>query len=169
MDAERHRPAWRRFRRWCGLTLLLIGLIGGMDALASPWVTLGINGTPSLPGVLYLVIKGQAPRGRGDLVAFRPPTHRFYPEGMVFIKRVGGLPGDVVSRRGPAFYINGGFVGLAKAETSGGEPLAPGPVGVIPPGAIFVWTGHPDSYDSRYADIGWIAADRIVGRALRLL
>jgi hypothetical protein len=41
-------------------------------------------------------------------------------------------------------------------------------VGVLPACRYFVATDHPDGYDSRYSDIGWIGCSQIVGRAYAL-
>ncbi|MEX0914724.1 MAG: S26 family signal peptidase [Wenzhouxiangellaceae bacterium] len=158
----------RRCRRWMGLTLGIIFSVWLVCLLLSPWYRLGINGTDSLPGVLYLVFKQATPDTRGDLVAFYPPQNRFYPQGMVFIKQAMGMPGDEVTRQGQDFYINGEYIATAKTHSRSRQPLRPGPTGVIPDGRYFVWTPHPDSYDSRYEDIGWIFNDRVIGRAVRL-
>jgi len=74
-----------------------------------------------------------------------------------------GVAGDVVTRQGPDFFINGKHVALAKHKSRRGEPLAAGPIGVIPHGCYFAGTPHKDGFDSRYAIIGWICRDRIVG------
>ncbi len=158
----------RRFKRWLGLTLGIIVSVRLIALMLSPGYRLGINGTESLPGVLYLVLKAEPPDTRGDLVAFYPPENRFYPKGMFFIKQAMGMPGDEVTRKGQDFYINGEFIATAKTHSRSGKPLQPGPAGVIPDGHYFVWTPHPDSYDSRYEDIGWISKDRVIGRAVRL-
>ncbi len=158
----------RRFKRWLGLTLAIIALIWLISMACSPWIRLGINGTESLPGLFYLVLKNEVPETRGDLIAFYPPENRFYPEEMFFIKKAIGFPGDAVTRNGVDFYINNDYVGTAKTHSHSGSLLQPGPTGVIPEGKYFVWTPHPDSYDSRYEDIGWISKDRIIGRAVRL-
>lgn len=158
----------RRFKRWMGLTLGIILSVWLVSLLLSPWYRLGINGTESLPGVLYLVFKHATPDSRGDLVAFFPPENRFYPRGMFFIKKAMGMPGDEVTRKGQDFHINGEFIATAKTHSRSRKPLRPGPTGVIPDGRYFVWTPHPDSYDSRYEDIGWISKDRVIGRAVRL-
>lgn len=158
----------RRFRRWMMLAIGALVTVWLVSLALSPWYRLGINGTDSLPGVLYLVLKQQLPEAPGDLVAFHPPKNRFYRDGMIFIKKAIGMPGDEVTREGSRFYINGEYVGTAKHRSRTGDPLRPGPIGVIPDGHYFVWTPHPDSYDSRYEDIGWISKDRIIGRAVRL-
>jgi len=158
----------RRVVRWLALTVALIAFLKLLSLALSPWIRLGINGTESLPGVLYLVIKNEAPVVRDDLVAFYPPPNGYYPARMFFIKKVRGFPGDQVTRQGRAFYVNGIYVATAKSYSRSGMPLQLGPTGVIPDGKYFVWTPHPDSYDSRYEDIGWIPQDRVIGRAVRL-
>lgn len=158
----------RRFKRWLGLTLALTASIWLISMACSPWLRLGINGTESLPGLFYLVLKNEVPKTRGDLIAFYPPTNRFYPPSMFFIKQVIGFPGDRITRKGVNFYLNDGYLGIAKTHSHTGEVLQPGPTGTIPQDKYFVWTPHPDSYDSRYEDIGWISKDRIIGRAVRL-
>ena len=40
--------------------------------------------------------------------------------------------------------------------------------GAIPPGHYYLHTDHPDSHDSRYAEIGLVPRERILGRALAL-
>ena len=158
----------QRFVRWSALAIALIALLKLLSLALSPWIRLGINGTASLPGVLYLVVKNEMPDTRGDLIAFYPPPNRYYPSGMFFIKKVMGLPGDQVSRIGRTYYINGSRVAIAKPYSRSGNTLQLGPTGRIPKGKYFVWTPHPDSYDSRYEDIGWISQDRVIGRAVHL-
>lgn len=159
----------RRFAKWTLSSLTLVSVLSLTVAAIPDDVVIGINVTDSLPGLVYVVRADELPSSHGEAVAFQPPPNRFYPERLVFVKKVLGLPGDVVSRSGRDSFINGKYVATAKSQARSGEPLIPGPVGVIPAGAYFVWTPHPDSYDSRYEDIGWIPAERLVGRARRLL
>ena len=162
-------PFHRRFAKWALASFALIGALAFATVAIPDDVLIGINVTDSLPGLVYVVRAGERPTVRGDTVAFRPPPNRFYPQRMVFVKKIQGLPGEHVTRVGRDFFINGKYVATAKWRARSGEPLVPGPVGVIPAGTYFVWTPHPDSYDSRYEDIGWIPAERLVGRARRLL
>jgi len=146
---------------------VLLGVVGvALLAYAVLWPRYRITYslTESLPWRLYLVHIGQRPL-RGDLAAFYPPDNRFYPHHSGFMKYVAGVAGDQVTREGQAFYINDRAVGIAKTTSRYGLPLDPGPVGVIPDGFYFVWTPEVDSYDSRYADIGWIPLSRVVGVA----
>lgn len=135
-------------------------------ALLSPWFVTNID--ESLPGLFYQIERGEFP-GRGEVAGINVPANPYYPEGAPFLKIVKGVPGDVVSCDGRRFFINGKFVAEAKEHTRRGYPLTPGPTGTIPPGHYFVWTPHQDSYDSRYAEIGWISAEHILGKARRLL
>jgi len=47
-------------------------------------------------------------------------------------------------------------------------PLEKGRVGVIPLGHVYVNADHQDSLDSRYALMGWVPNEIILGRAIPL-
>ena len=59
--------------------------------------------------------------------------------------------------------VNGRLVGTMKQLTRRGEKLTPGPIGTVPDGCYFVGTPHPDSFDSRYGEIGFICGPQILG------
>lgn len=165
-DLERlRRTKFRKrlFRVLCGISAIVLIFWG-----VSPWVSIGINGTKSVDGYLFLIVKNQPPV-KGDLAAFWPPKNRFYNKKLWFVKYVVGAGGDRVSSDGRKFHINGQYVGTAKEFSKDGAELQPGITGVIPDGYYFMWTQHPDSFDSRYEDIGWISKDHIIGRAYRIL
>jgi len=147
---------WRVCAGFCTLAVLF--------AASTFYLAYAINVTESLPGTLYIVHKN-APVYRGDLVAFRWHGGGGYPPGLVFIKQATGVAGDVVTRDGLKFQVNGVNVGIAKATSLKGIPLAPAQPGVIAPGQVFVSTPSPDSLDSRYGLTGNIAQQRILGRA----
>lgn len=162
-------PRLRLARLWTGLALLAAAVVAQGAAGALQRYRFALNETDSLPNWAFIADQAERTPARGDLVAFVPPPTPYYPPGMVFGKIVGGVPGDLVERRGRAFYVNGRFIGLAKPRARDGRPAAPGPVGRIPPGYYFVYTPHRDSLDSRYALMGWIAQRRILGRARAVL
>ncbi|WP_083987474.1 S26 family signal peptidase [Croceicoccus marinus] len=161
----RSRPIWPRFALLAGLgagALALTALHGFAQSHA-----LMINASPSLPHWAIWLEKDAAP-ARGTIVLFAPPpsellTAHFGKKPQPFGKHVLGMPGDVVTRQGRTFAINGEIVATAKPKSRKGEVLALGPTGTIPAGCYYVGTDHPDSFDSRYAAIGWICADRILG------
>ena len=64
--------------------------------------------------------------------------------------------------------LDGVPVGRAKTHALDGRPLAAIPPGVIPPNHYFLHGDHVDSHDSRYAEIGLVAAERILGRAIAM-
>jgi conjugal transfer pilin signal peptidase TrbI len=160
--AQRQRR--RRGLRIVGRLLLSAGLMTVSLGLAYPHYRLVIAPTASLPYTLFWVHVGELPQ-RCDMAALYVPHNRFYPDSVGFVKILRGLPGDVVTEKHRVFAINGTPIGKAKGASQEGLPLALGPVGVIPPGRYFFATPHRDSYDSRYADIGWIAQSAIVGIA----
>ncbi|MDR9065286.1 S26 family signal peptidase [Burkholderia multivorans] len=136
------------------------------------YFTVSINVSDSLPGTVFLVQKGARP-GKGDLAAFRYSGNGPYERGSLFLKRVLGIPGSVVTvtDRGGGYrdyFVDGQFAGSAKPKSKDGMPLAPGPVGVIPEGHYYMAAPNPDSLDSRYALVGWVAGEQVVGRAFRV-
>jgi conjugal transfer pilin signal peptidase TrbI len=126
-----------------------------------------INMTESLPQRLFLVRFNQKPKV-GDFIVFRGPEHLKIPETLTFTKQVKGKGGDIVTRKERNFFINDHWVGKAKTHSLKGEPLAFGPVGVIPEGQYYVATDHKDSFDSRYQDVGWISISQCIGVAYPL-
>ena len=85
-----------------------------------------------------------------------------------FIKRVIGLPGDVVEMKDGVVSVNGAALPEAPSVEGGYlserhlEPFGPF---TVPPGHYFMMgDNRPNSSDSRYS-LGPIAEDRIVGRA----
>ena len=132
------------------------------------YAMVGINVTQSLSDHVFLTIKGTFTPHRGEKMAFVWQGGGPYPKGVIFTKIVRGVPGDVVTRQGRDFYVNGDWVATAKEYSSKGYPLDVGPTGVIPAGQYFVMTHHPDSYDSRYATVGWIHQEHIVGKTIAL-
>ncbi len=149
---------------WLISSLIVVVLA---QAMLSPWYLFGVNIDESLPGYLYLVMRDEVPQ-RNEIAAFRTPANPYYPANIPFIKIIRGVEGDTVQRTERGFFIDGISIGRAKPETRTGLPLTLGPVGTIPKDRYFVWTPHQDSYDSRYGEIGWIASEQLLGRAVRL-
>lgn len=166
MRAVDTRPSvWPRLALWGGLGAAALAL-SSLSAFARDHALM-INASPSLPYWAVWLIRGAVPQ-RGDIILFEPPASpllvkHFGSEPKPFGKRVSGVPGDVVTERNRAFFVNGRLVARAKPRSRLGEPLALGPAGTVPRGCYFVTTEHKDGFDSRYAAIGWICAPRILG------
>lgn len=160
-----------RLTLWSALGLAALALTASSQFAARH--ALLINASPSLPyWAIWLDREGNPQRG--DLILFDPPpsdllTRHFGAKPQPFGKRVYGIGGDVVSRSGRTFLVNGRAVAAAKELSRFGEPLALGPTGTIPQGCYFVATEHKDGFDSRYAAIGWICRQRVLGTGHALL
>ena len=133
---------------------------------------LTLNVSDSLPGTVFLVQKGTKP-DKGQLAAFRYTGGGPYERGALFLKQMLGVPGSLVIGMDIGsgyrdYFVDGQYVGRAKPKSKTGILLDPGPSGVIPAGHYYMAAPNPDSLDSRYALVGWVAEDQIVGRAFRI-
>jgi len=150
-----------------GLWLPLVLWIAAVYLAFGRAYLIAFNLTESLPGTLFLIERDTLP-DRGDLVAFRWQANWPYPQGSLFVKRLIGMPGSIVSARDRDFFVDGDPVGRAKEKARTGEALEIGSVGTIPEAQYYVAGEHPDSLDSRYRLTGWIARQQIVGRVHRI-
>ena len=158
-------PRVRFVRLQVAMVILVLALAAYAGGQVLKRYRFALNETDSLPNWAFIVDQSQRNPKRGELVVFMAPPNPFYPPGMAFGKIVGGVPGDLVERHGRGFYVNGRFIGLAKTRARDGRVVEPGPVGRIPPGRYFVYTPNKDSLDSRYALVGWVPQQRILGLA----
>ena len=132
-----------------------------------------INATDSLPNWAFFVEKRTLPE-RGQYVFFRVPktpliVSHFGQDVQPFGKLVYGVAGDVVTRTGANVSVNGTPIAMLKPVSKRGVALAPGPLGRVPDGCYFVGTPHRDGFDSRYADVGWVCRDQLVGTGVPVL
>lgn len=97
---------------------------------------------------------------RGEIVVFAYPKD----PRRKFIKRVVGLPGDVVEIRNRQLYVNGQAVVEEYIRGPMYQPFGPY---TVPEGTVWVLgDNRNNSEDSRFADVGAVPFERIVGRAL---
>ncbi|KUR75341.1 S26 family signal peptidase [Novosphingobium sp. Fuku2-ISO-50] len=159
------RP-WRERLR----SMALLGLVAITFMALDDWHdrhAILINASESLPTWALLVETGRFP-ARGDYVVFDPGhaplvVKHFGEHPRPFAKIAYGLPGDVVTRDGARVIVNGVEVSRLKPFTRQGESLVPGPTGRVPAGCVYAGTPHKDGFDSRYAAIGFICHDRLIG------
>ena len=104
---------------------------------------------------------------RGDVIVFNPPAGYSEENGqnIPFIKRVIGIPGDVVEIKDNAVYVNGAK--LDEPYVYEGQPTTPltqQTRWVVPADSLFVLGDHREqSQDSRV--FGPIAKSTVIGRA----
>ena len=177
---------------WSKYWPFALSFVVGLFTL-SHYVTFAFNLTDSLPQKMFLVLKQEKVVRRGEFAAFPWEHDRPYPAGLTFIKQIGGEPGDVITvDANREFsvamkpYRNGipgdgtavtpettsRSMGVAKKEGTVGSmrgvPLELGFTGTIPDGYFFMHEWSKDSLDSRYALLGLIPKEKIIGRAIPL-
>ena len=114
---------------------------------------------------------------RGDVIVFELPPDKVGTDGIKdLIKRVVGLPGDIIESRDGVVYVNDRALNepyLAEGTVTGDpdDPLNPAiERQAVPDGHVFVLgDNRSNSADSRYAYRGPIPIDTIVGRAFVLV
>ncbi len=158
------RRADRPRRRQVGLAVMI--------ALAALWLGLAsrvhVNASWSDQawGYAAFPLFGEDPKV-GDRVLFEPPEA--LESRVPYLKTVRGLPGMRIEiEPDRTVFLDGVSVGRAKTHALDGRPLEAIAPGVIPPGRYFLHADHPDSHDSRYAEIGFVPRSRILGRAVAL-
>lgn len=146
--------------------LLIFILVLGVGAALHQSTDLTINMSESLKGKVFLIIKSKgAPikLKRGDYVTFYHP----WAPGLL-IKQVRGIKGDRITHNHNKAFINEQMIGPIYQISRDQRKLTPGPQGVVPEGAYFVAGEHPRSFDSRYAEVGFLGEERIYGKAYKI-
>jgi signal peptidase I len=152
-----------------GIVVVLAILVMVYLFIMSPQEINGASMEPNFHNGEYILTNKIAYKlrspARGDVVIFKSPRNK----EIDYIKRVIGLPGDSVSIKNNALYVNDQKVDepyLAPGVTIfGGSFLAEGQSVVVPPGQYFVvGDNRPHSSDSR--EFGPIAKEDFIGVAI---
>lgn len=149
-----------------GVVMILIALV--FVYLQSKGLTFGVNVSESLPHKVFLVKKNE-PFSSGDIVQFNHTEGRngFFPGSTRMMKIIAGMPGDTVEFIGNEFFINGSKLGTTKDLSLSGRELVKNSSKVLGEDEYFVFTNHPDSFDSRYIHMGYISSSQITGKVVK--
>ena len=151
-------------KQWQFKRVIWIGCFFICLILISQFVVVRWNLSSSLPGYIFIGTSWTFTPQRGDIISFDHPR---FPAPIA--KIVVGTAGDTINIINEQIIVNHVERGriLDKSPTSG-KPLIPIQPCTIPKGYVYVWASHPESYDSRYAEIGLIHISRIKERLWRL-
>ena len=150
-----------------------------------PVVAIGVASAFNMPTKLVYNASASAPIGfywidqvsvsRGDTILIRLPKRvrklvefrQYLPPNVPVIKRVMGIKGDKICRRGQEILINNVAIAVALSEDDQGQKL---PVWsdctTLGLNSFFLLQRHPESFDGRY--FGPIDRALIIGRARKL-
>lgn len=144
------------------IVVLVVGMVVHFFVL-EPFIVDGPSMEPSfvsgdrilLSKISYLLGKPE----RGEIVVFRYQAD----PSRDFVKRIIGLPGDMVQVRSGYVFVNGKELTETYIST---YPLEDFPATRVPQGCYFVLgDNRRDSLDSRDANVGFVSSDAIIGKA----
>ena len=157
-------------RAWAGLALMAV--LAALWLAAASRVHVNASWSDDAWGYLLLPVRNPA---IGDTVLFEPRPEPGSGQAasvgsrVPYLKTVRGLLGAVVTVDADrTVRVDGVAMGRAKERALDGRPLEPIRPGIVPEGHYYVHADHRDSHDSRYAEIGLVPRDRILGRAVAL-
>ncbi|MCY4404882.1 MAG: S26 family signal peptidase [Rhodospirillaceae bacterium] len=151
-------------RRHIGLAVMIA--LAALWLAAASRVHVNASWSDGAWGYAAFPLLGEAPEV-GDRVLFEPPDS--VGSAVPYLKTVRGVPGMRIEvDENGTVRLDGEPVGRAKARALDGRPLVGIAPGIIPPGHFYLHADHVDSHDSRYAEIGLVPRDRILGRAIAM-
>ncbi len=146
-------------QRWIWIVCFFSMLI-----LVSQFAIIRWNLSHSLPGRMFIGTTWTFTPKRGDIVSFYHPLF-----AAPIAKCVVGIAGDRVEIVNGHVFVNRIDRGrVLDKSPSSGKPLTHIESCIIPEGYVYVWAPHPESFDSRYQDIGLIHISRVKERLWRV-
>ncbi|GJL52941.1 MAG: hypothetical protein NPIRA02_00730 [Nitrospirales bacterium] len=163
-------------RVWIGGCIVASVVILVLQIL-DPWYQFLIRDDESWPHHRFFLLRKNIPPVRGSLVAFtmteayttrvKPAgvTRPYTRVGLLWLKRVVGMPGDRVDVQEDAVRVNGQIVARGLRRDRAGHSLQVAHLkSPIPNNSVFVSLPHPRSFDSRY--FGYVDMNDILGEVI---
>ena len=122
------------------------------------------NITESLPYKVFWISYSKSNLKIDDMVIFNK-TIQGNKASETVIKIIKGVGGDRIDVIKGKVFVNRRCLGKIFPRQGNGNKLTPIDSMIIPQGMYFVWTPHPESFDSRYKEMNLIPEDFIEGRA----
>lgn len=105
--------------------------------------------------IMSSTVKDLSDLEHGDVITFHPAPN----SQTSYVKRIVGLPGDVIEAQNDLLFVNGKSDGLSQPGTGTWKPIT------VPPNAVFVLGDHRTaSIDSR--TIGCIPLQQICAKVI---
>lgn len=158
----------RAFKSYFIVVLSALMITLGIMNFFSFYLVSGDSMAPTLKNNNYLIVKkdflGNKKYKRGDIIVFSATLKTSLQDKNELVKRIIGIPGDVVRIENNHVYVNDLIISenyLTKEKTIGDLER------VVEPGSYFVLGDNRDvSLDSRENSIGLIKTNEILGEVI---
>ncbi len=159
-------PKVRLLRKTLGWCLLAFGCL---SIFFLDRVDIVMNASTSLEDPAYLMLEHPVALTKGAVIAAEMPEPlKAKFDGFQYVKVIRGLPGDEITLDGAGNPCINAFECFPLSRENG-EPISPAiKPGVIPANHFAVFGTSDDSLDSRYAAIGLVHKDELIGRGIAL-
>jgi|SRR5579863_4535925 len=154
-------------KRASSLKTILLVVLAALAASLIPQ-RIAVTLTPSVRHRIYLLDRAPSRKSiaPASYVLFKVDS-KYLGGSRITIKQVACGEGDMLRVEEALFYCNNVYLGKAKAFSLKGERVEHFNYdGVIPADDLFVFAGHPDSFDSRY--FGFVRKDDVLAMAYPL-
>jgi len=126
-----------------------------------------INYSESLSYKFVVIDKAKKPINKGQIAVFYVfDNKQLGVKKIKFIKILGGSAGSSILVNDNKIFIDNNFIGIIKEYSKNNQKLNSISSQIIPAQKYFFYSPHPDSFDSRYQEIGLIDEKNIVGTAI---
>lgn len=125
------------------------------------------NQSNSMAGSWYLIdLKPRTQFVPGDKVAFvHEDKDRGIPATATWLKNIRGLPGEKITTTAAQVVVGGRDGGTLNYAVMDEAELSAVTVTSVPAQHYYVTGEHARSFDSRYAEFGFVAFSQVIGKA----